>query len=194
MASNTIKRQSTKRRRPLIGHERIIEENVYRYDTIIGEVNGPLTVQNIDSLTIIVDNVPQIREIIDQNPDQSIRLIRSKLQVIRKESNDSDDAEDSGTIVEDIVVPDSGDVIDKSEIIQALDDQGTNTSARVENITEYTTEDGINHITFDLKIVKSTFNGPICRFNKVVILIVMFLSLATAIFILFFIYVLKGQG
>merc|ERR1712228_162339 len=98
---------------------------------------------------------PQIREIIDQNPDQSIRLIRSKLQVIRKESNDSDDAEDSGTIVEDIVVPD-GDVIDKSEIIQALDDQGTNTSARVENITGYTTEDGINHITFDLKIVKST--------------------------------------
>ena len=52
----------------------------------------------------------------------------------------------------------------------------------------------MNHITFDLKIVKSTLNGPICRFNKIVILIVMFLSLATAIFILFFMYVLNGQG
>ena len=94
-----------------------------------------------------------------------------------------------------IYLADSGDIVDRSEIIQALDDEGTNTSARVENINEYVSpEDGMNHITFDLKIVKSTLNGPICRFNKIVILIVMFLSLATAIFILFFMYVLNGQG
>ena len=54
-----------------------------------------------------------------------------------------------------IYLADSGDIVDRSEIIQALDDEGTNTSARVENINEYVSpEDGMNHITFDLKIVK----------------------------------------
>jgi len=130
-----------------------------------------------------------------QYPDQSFRVIKRKRKVIRTDSNKSEDVEDNGIVVEDTVIPDSGDIVDRSEIIQALDEEGTNTSARVENINEYVSpEDGMNHITFDLKIVKSTLNGPICRFNKIVILIVMFLSLATAIFVLFFMYVLNGQG
>merc|ERR1712117_620092 len=183
-----VRRHSSKKRSLFQGHEQIKEETVYRYDTIIGEVNGDVTVRDINSLTIIIDNVPQLRELLLQYPDQSFRVIKRKRKVIRTDSNKSEDVEDTG-------IPDSGDIVDRSEIIQALDDEGTNTSARVENINEYVSpEDGMNHITFDLKIVKSTLNGPICRFNKIVILIVMFLSLATAIFILFFMYVLNGQG
>merc|ERR1711874_872415 len=190
-----VRRHSSKKRSLFQGHEQIKEETVYRYDTIIGEVNGDVTVRDINSLTIIIDNVPQLRELLMQYPDESsFRVINRRRQVIRTESNKSEDVEDSGKVVEDTVVPDSGDIVDRSEIIQALDDEGTNTLARVENINEYVSpEDGMNHITFDLKIVKSTLIGPMCRFNKVVILIVMFLSLATAIFILFFIYVLNGQ-
>merc|ERR1712079_557924 len=179
MGSN-VRRHSSKKRSLFQGHEQIKEETVYRYDTIIGEVNGDVTVRDINSLTIIIDNVPQLRELLLQYPDQSFRVIKRKRKVIRTDSNKSDDVEDNGLVVEDTVIPDSGDIVDRSEIIQALDDEGTNTSARVENINEYVSpEDGMNHITFDLKIVKSTLNGPICRFNKIVILIVMFLSLAT---------------
>ena len=90
---------------------------------------------------------------------------------------------------------DSGDIVDRDEIIQALDDTSTNTSAELINVNAYISpDDGQEHIAFDLKMVKSTVRDPIIRFNKVVILIILFLGLATAVFILFFIYVLGGQG
>ena len=86
-------------------------------------------------------------------------------------------------------------VVDRDVILQALDSDNNETSAEL-NVTEYKSETDDNlHVALELKIVKKTMmNTAICRLNKVLILIAMFLCLATAIFVLYFVYVLKGQG
>ena len=90
---------------------------------------------------------------------------------------------------------DSGDIVDPDEIIQALDDGTKITLAELGEVKTYVSEeDGKTHVSFILKVVQSKEMRPIIRINKVVILIIMFLGLATAVFILFFIYVLRGQG
>jgi len=104
-SSSNVRRHSSKKRSLFQGHEQIKEETVYRYDTIIGEVNGDVTVRDINSLTIIIDNVPQLRELLLQYPDRSFRVIKRKRKVIRTDSNKSDDVEDNGTVVEDTVIP-----------------------------------------------------------------------------------------
>ena len=71
----------------------------------IGEVNGDVTVRDINSLTIIIDNVPQLRELLLQYPDRSFRVIKRKRKVIRTDSNKSEDVEDNGIVVEDTVIP-----------------------------------------------------------------------------------------
>ena len=52
-------------------------------------MNGPLTINGNYSLTVIIDDVPQLRELLTQNPNGSFRVIKRKRKVNIK-SNDND--------------------------------------------------------------------------------------------------------
>jgi len=297
MASNNFARKL------FHGEGQIEEETIYRYETIIGAINGEVSVRDINALTIIIDNVPQLREILMQYPDKPFQVINRKRSKKVKKTDPSVENGKPDVETVETVVRDSGDTVDREEILKALDDHNTDTSAELLNVREYRSDgqqwkwnggtlenlagiwastanwefppegspgniknvdrnmvlavennamvtgtkvtieemvnnsagqlwkigdvngsgyfnitnpasgkvltavtadkltiedlsddDGTNHISFDLKIVKSKFKGPILRMNKVVILIILFLSLATAVFILFFVYVLKREG
>jgi len=308
MASNNF--------RKLFHGEETEEETIYRCETIIGAINGEVTINQPDRLTIIIDNPQQLREIIKDYPDKPIQVINRKRSKKIKKTDSSIETDSSVENGKNNLgfVRDSGETVDREEILKALDDHDTETSAELLNVREYrsdsqqwkynggtlenlagiwastanwelpsegstgkiknvdrnmvlgkvlveptlvlgvehnamvtgtkvimeemvknsagqlwkigdanssgyfnitnpssgkvltavatdkltiedlSNDDGTNHISFDLKIVKSKFKGPILRMNKVVILIIMFLSLATAVFILFFVYVLKREG
>jgi len=198
MSSNV----SSNFQRRLFQGQQIKEETTYQYDTIINEVNGDVTVRDIGALVLVINpdsaesiNLPQIRELL-QSPNGSFRIIDKRRKVVRTTSGEgSETGESNERVVEDTVVPDSGDIVDPDEIIQALDDGTKITLAELGEVKTYVSEeDGKTHVSFILKVVQSKEMRPIIRINKVVILIIMFLGVATLVFILFFIYVLRGQG
>jgi len=198
MSSNV----SSNFQRRLFQGQQIKEETIYQYDTIINEVNGDVRVRDIGALVLVINpesaesiNLPQIRELL-QNPNGSFRIIDKRRKVVRTDSGGAGETGESNErVVEDTVVPDSGDIVDPDEIIQALDDGTKITLAELGEVKTYVSEeDGKTHVSFILKVVQSKEMRPIIRINKVVILIIMFLGVATLVFILFFIYVLRGQG
>ena len=182
------------------------EEIVYKFDTIVSfdsclhckndfihegisqikNANGPVNVNAVENatinLTVVVQGVDQLRDILMQyhiDPTrQSFRLVKKKETI-----TDHD--------LENPLVTENDEPTETETDIRNQLSSDPNAQADVVNVTSRTDEDGNVHLSLELRIIKMTFR-PCCRFNTVVVLVALFLSLATVIIILYFKFVLDN--
>merc|ERR1712049_10090 len=164
------------------------EEIVYKFDTIIKNANGPVNVNAVENatinLTVVVQGVDQLRDILMQyhidSTRQSFRLVKKKETI-----TDHD--------LENPLVTENDEPTETETDIRNQLSSDPNAQADVVNVTSRTDEDGNVHLSLELRIIKMTFR-PCCRFNTVVVLVALFLSLATVIIILYFKFVLDNES
>jgi len=190
------------------------EEIVYKFDTIIKNAHAPVSISasnpslnsthsvKVDNantvnlnpesnatinLTVVVEGVDQLKDILMQyhiDPkNQSFRLIRKKETITQDENPENPLV----TVTESTHPTDT-----ESDIENQLTSGEANTTVDIANVHSSTDADGNVHLSLELRIIKQTFR-PICRFNKVVVLVALFLCLATAVIVLYFQFILNQE-
>ena len=180
------------------------EEIVYKFDTIVSldswnyfrifqsiflqikNANGPVNVNAVENatinLTVVVQGVDQLRDILMQ---YHIDPARQSFRLVKKKETITDHDHENPLVTENDE-PNETETDIRNEL-----NSDPNAQADVVNVTSRTDEDGNVHLSLELRILKMTFR-PLCRFNTVVVLVTLFLVLATIIIIMYFKYVLDN--
>ena len=180
------------------------EEIVYKFDTIVSldswsyfrifqsiflqikNANGPVNVNAVENatinLTVVVQGVDQLRDILMQ---YHIDPARQSFRLVKKKETITDHDHENPLVTENDE-PNETETDIRNEL-----NSDPNAQADVVNVTSRTDEDGNVHLSLELRILKMTFR-PLCRFNTVVVLVTLFLVLATVIIIMYFKYVLDN--
>ena len=137
----------------------------------------------------LVVNNNQLRNIIQSDPDKAFRVLKR----VTKTTVDGESGEEA--VIEGPVGEDE--IVQSNDIIQALESED-NTTAEIRVVPQDSDGESTQHegkYTVELKFTKkSTVMQSCCKINKVVLVIVAFLALATAVFILFFVYVFEKKA
>ena len=122
-------------------------------------MNGPLTINGNYSLTVIIDDVPKLRELLTQNPNGSFRVIKRKRKVNIK-SNDNDPELDAN--VED---PIENEIVDPKEILGELEDKNKTSKIEVQKMKQYHSDEKL-HLSFELKWVHCKVFFVLIKYSK----------------------------
>lgn len=140
------------------------------------------------------NNVQEFKELLKNHPKEVIRIVQRTKQSITHHG----DADDENNLPEETFEDQTqeNELAQEVDIIRALEDASNNPNieAEIQVIeNESDNENLAGKVSVKLTITKtSTIMEPFCRLNKVVLLILGFLLIATSIFVLFFVFVLKG--
>ena len=152
----------------------------------IKNANGPVNVNAVENatinLTVVVQGVDQLRDILMQ---YHIDPARQSFRLVKKKETITDHDHENPLVTENDE-PNETETDIRNEL-----NSDPNAQADVVNVTSRTDEDGNVHLSLELRILKMTFR-PLCRFNTVVVLVTLFLVLATIIIIMYFKYVLDN--
>jgi len=171
------------------------DETTYKYDVKVGVLNGPLVVREhgeggVVNVYLNVENAGQLRDWIQQLPPDA------RVQLLEKRRIDTEEGDEESLTIQNLPVSDSPqEAMANQDMVMKLletdgDDKDTEAEVTDLQVTEDTTDGGYR-LSFKLQIVKK-YALPKTTF-KVVVLIGAFLALATAVFALFFYYVLNSQ-
>ena len=123
----------------------------------IGEVHGPLTANGANSLTLIIDDVPQLRELLKQYP--TFKVINRRRQVIIGD-NIEQDPESSYNSNIDGNAEKENEIVNQEDILTTLE---SNKNTSIAEVVQYhSNRDEKLHLSFELRIVKSTITHPLC--------------------------------
>jgi len=166
------------------------EETTYRYDIIIDRINGPLNVQSpgengVNNIFILAENRDQLYEWLNQFQGAPIQVVDKRVVLVSPDGAENQEIEQSSI--------EQSYQTNQEEINKELR-SSQDTEAQVQNYEEVPDEAGGVHVSFELKVIKNSVLEPLCTLNKVIFLIGAFLSVATAVFVLFFHYVLNEEG
>merc|ERR1712012_1226085 len=163
------------------------EEIVYKFDTIIHKANGPVHLNGAENatinLTVVVQGVDQLRDILMQ---YHIDPKRQSFRLVKKSETITEHDQENPLVIENEEPTET-----EADIRNQLDSD-PNTHTEVVN-EQWTDDEGNVHLSLELRIIKMTFR-PCCRFNTVVVLVTLFLSLATVIIVLYFKFVLDNES
>lgn len=145
-------------------------------------MNGPLTT-NSGNVFVFLDQ-EQTRDFITRHPSVRMKLIK---KTIHKSIEDPEDGSEETIEDIDIVENEASDILTSD-----LATDGAEAKIKVLQKGEETNENN-NKVTVEVTITKKkTIMRSAWRLNKVLLLIIFFLTLATAVFVVFFVYVFKG--
>jgi len=164
------------------------EEIVYKFDTIIHNANGPVHLNGAENatinLTVVVQGVDQLRDILMQ---YHIDPRRQSFRLVKKSETITENDQENPLVIE------NEEPTETEADIRNQVDSDPNTRTEVVNVHSMTDDEGNVHLSLELRIIKMTFR-PCCRFNTVVVLVALFLSLATVIIVLYFKFVLDNES
>ena len=133
------------------------------------------------NLTVVVQGVDQLRDILMQ---YHIDPKRQSFRLVKKSETITEHDQENPLVIENEEPTET-----EADIRNQLDSD-PNTHTEVVN-EQWTDDEGNVHLSLELRIIKMTFR-PCCRFNTVVVLVALFLSLATVIIVLYFKFVLDN--
>ena len=134
------------------------------------------------NLTVVVQGVDQLRDILMQ---YHIDPKRQSFRLVKKSETITENDQENPLVIE------NEEPTETEADIRNQVDSDPNTRTEVVNVHSMTDDEGNVHLSLELRIIKMTFR-PCCRFNTVVVLVALFLSLATVIIVLYFKFVLDN--
>ena len=154
--------------------------------------SGPNGEQNVECTNILNINLPtgmsidQVVNILKQLPLQNVQMTNRCETIVK------DGIAEGGSPADEVIPEIEVESKEVTDVISSLEDQTEQKMTEVTNQRVWTDNEDKVHVAFDLKVTSWTVMQPLCRLNTVILLIALFSSIATAIFVVFLYFIGSG--